>query len=928
MPHLEPVVSLPLMGIAVTLGNLAIWLGLASAISCVVLYWAAMLRTMRRHPEGSREQQGAAPAAAATHARGNGNGHANGNGKPKGKARANGGPRPDPVSPEEQEIELIGLWARRFFFITGGFVVLGVLCLWTMILTQQYTLEYVNKNSNTALPFGYRFASFWSDQEGTFFLWAIYNTILGSILVLKSRKDERWVMPFFTLVNVSLFALLTFMNPFWLVKPEEVRHGLESVGLQPEGIGLALPTTMGQHLAWYFGWARYINPQLFTGHGLNEQLQNFWFVIHPPTLFIGYASMIVPGCFALGALMRRDYDSWVNRAAPWLMFTWTVLGIGIFLGAYWAYETLGWGGYWSWDPVENASFIPWLVGTALLHGLLAQRNRGNFKQANLFLGVMTSNAVLLGSFLVRSGVLDGISVHAFARPQQGVFYVLLAILVLWFAMSVAIWAWRFKDIQSEIAYEHAWERHFGFFLGLIVLSASAIVILFGVFAAPVLLPMILHKKLNIEFTFYNKALLPVVFVMAGLMAITPLMPWRHVPREDGREPRPNRPFNQVALALAGLIAVFFVGAAVYAWSGAFKLHNDPAYLAFGMMLGLALLTNTVCLARASRGGLLNMGPWLAHIGFVVMMLGVLVSSRFNTTVSVRKIEQGQSVRIMGRDWYWDGQRPAASPADRERMLIRMVQNGKTVLFDPKLFVSKINGNTMAWPQIRSEWLWGALGDIYVEPTGVDTSGMVTAQEVRKGDRPVEVRVQHRLSDPEEILFLSFNGLDTSEMQRAMQQAQGSAGAAPKPWTVYADVTLNINGVDQHFRPACRMSLGQESLQYDPIPLRVPGLKQSTGYSLLFQKSNLKPGELTADFALTPDVPVSQGYFQVLHVPGIQVLWFGCYIMFFGAALSYLRRTKLVDRPVGAGSRDAKSRPEGRLSGAQEVTPAPEPSSAE
>src|SRR5262249_50749698 len=139
---------------------------------------------------------------------------------------------------------------------------------------------------------------------------------------------------------------------------------------------------------------------------------------------------------------------------------------GIFLGAYWAYETLGWGGYWSWDPVENSSLLPWLMGTTLLHGLLAQRNRGNFKQANLFLGIMTGATVLLSSFLNRSGVLASVSVHSFNTPQQGVFWTLLLIMVLWFVMSGAIWIWRFKEIQSKIAYENVWERHFGFFLGL------------------------------------------------------------------------------------------------------------------------------------------------------------------------------------------------------------------------------------------------------------------------------------------------------------------------------------------------------------------------------------------------------------------------------------------------------------------------------
>jgi cytochrome c-type biogenesis protein CcmF len=871
MPE-APIFSSPLIGIAVTLGNFAVWLGLASSVLCVVLYWAAMLREMRR------------PRTAAASANGSGS-SGKANGKKNGKRHLP--PSDDATAPPAEDP--VGIWARRMFYVTCFFVVLGSVSLWSLIFGKQYPVHYIWKNTNNALPFGYRFATFWSDQQGTFFLWGLYNTVLGGMLIRKARAEERWVMPFFGLINVSLFTLLVFMNPFWMIPASEVRSQLVQNNV-PESLLSFLPTTQAQHLAYYFGWGKYWS--MTDGRGLNESLQNFWMVIHPPTLFVGYSSTIVAGCFALGALMKRDYDTWVHSGAPWVLFSWGVLAIGIFLGAYWAYETLGWGGYWSWDPVENSSIIPWLFSTALVHGMLGQRNRGNFKQANLFLGVMTFVAVLLSSFLVRSGVLGETSVHAFASPQQNVFYTLLAVLVIGFVMGVGIWLWRYKDIQAEIAYEDIWERHFGFFLGLIVLSASAAVIAFGV-TLPIWKPWFAKgSALNVDYTFYNKALLPVMFVTVLLMGLTPLMPWKRVHR-DGEAAKPLRPFNRVMLSISAAITLYFLFGAFYAWKSGFQNpHNDHAYLGFGLMMAAAILANLVCLKRAMAGGLLATGPWLAHIGFLVMLLGVVVTSRFNTTQPVSGLAKGESKEVLGRKFTYQGRKEAANPQDRDRMLIDMERDGKTLALAPKLFISKMSGEEklMAWPQILHEWFGGAWGDIYVEPSGVDMGGS-SWQGLAK-DTPTPVRVQYRNANPVDEVVLTFEGLDTDEMQKAMQGGGGTGS-----FNLYARVKMHLNGEEKELRPALRFNLAKGTR--DPIPVPVAGFSQGMGYSLVFQQTNLDPNELKADFALIPDVPMERGHFQVLHVPGIHILWWGCYVMFIGAFFSWRRRAQIATRPAPA-----------------------------
>jgi cytochrome c-type biogenesis protein CcmF len=702
-------------------------------------------------------------------------------------------------------------------------------------------------------------------------------------------------MPFFTLVNVSLFSLLAVMNPFWLVDPKEVHKGLSEAGVDPKQLAF-LPTNTWEHVVYYLGWGKYLNPKLLDGRGLNESLQNFWMVIHPPTLFVGYSSMMIPSAFALGALMSRQYDRWVTRVMPWLAFSWMVLGTGLFLGAYWAYETLGWGGYWSWDPVENASIVPWFVGTALIHGLVAQRNKGNYKQANLFLALMAGTSVVLGSFIVRSGVLGETSVHAFASPQGNVFAILLGMLILWPTMSLAIFIWRFKDIRSEDAFESTWERHFGFFLGILSLSAIALIIMFGV-TLPIWqpwLPFTGGGKPNVTYTFYNRALLPVTFGIVLLMALTPLMPWKQSKREEG--PRPHKPFNRVWLVLCGAVTVAFLMAAGWAWTGGFQTRNDPAYIVVGLAVTLALITNFLCLNRSRKGGLLNTGPWVAHIGFLVMLGGVIVTSRFNTTHSFTKVAKGETVTVLGRQFSWEGQRPASGPGDRDRMLIDMkMPDGRVVHLAPKLFISKVNNQTMAWPQIINEWFGGAWGDVYVEPTGVDNSGTVPLKDVAK-NIPTKLMVQYGRNDPEEEVIFTFESLEMGEMQKALQSK------ANKPFTIYANVSLNVNGTLHHEKLGLRV-IPEGGSRLEPVPVRMAGLNQSMGYSLQMTDLDPNPSDPKASFVLTPDVPVVQGYFQVLHVPGIQILWYGIYIMLAGAFLCWRRRVGMARQPVSVRERE-------------------------
>jgi hypothetical protein len=322
--------------------------------------------------------------------------------------------------------------------------------------------------------------------------------------------------------------------------------------------------------------------------------------------------------------------------------------------------------------------------------------------------------------------------------------------------------------------------------------------------------------------------------------------------------------------------------------GGYVTQNDPAYIAFGLILTLAVVANAVCLARAARGGILQTGPWLAHIGFLVMLAGVVISSRFNSVHPVASLETGESVQLLGRKFTFMGSRPKANEADRDRMVIRVEKDGKVQELAPKVFISsKETGpdeqpKVMAWPQITHEWFGGLWGDLYVEPSGtVGTSGVATLDHVQVGAKEPSVAVvRRRKSDPEDQVTLLLTD---------WKAPKDLPPGAPPAMTAFLDVS--VNGHKQKVQ--ARMEVGPNGMEPTPVELR--GEPGGTEYLLLF--TSVDPATRSGKFAIIPRDPVEVGSFQVLHIPGIQVLWFGCYIMFIGGWICYRRRALLARRPI-------------------------------
>ena len=267
--------------------------------------------------------------------------------------------------------------ARPFARCAYGFYALSivlvaavlVVCLWR----RDFRIEYVAQYSGLDLAGHFQIAAFWAGQKGSFLIWLLWGTLIGLPLARSAgRRSEAPVMGIYTLTLLGLLFILVRENPFVML---------------PEAPA--------------------------DGSGLNPLLQNDWMVIHPPIMFVGYALTAVPFAFAMAALWRRDFDGWAARAYPWALAGFLVLGCAILMGGYWAYVTLGWGGYWGWDPVENASLIPWLFLVVLVHGLHMERAKGRYRRMNFTIATLVFLAVLYGTFLTRSGVLADFSVHSF-----------------------------------------------------------------------------------------------------------------------------------------------------------------------------------------------------------------------------------------------------------------------------------------------------------------------------------------------------------------------------------------------------------------------------------------------------------------------------------------------------------------------------------
>ncbi len=419
-------------------------------------------------------------------------------------------------------------------------------------------------------------------------------------------------------------------------------------------------------------------------------------VIHPPIMFVGYAASAIPFAFAMAALWRRDYDGWAARAFPWALGGFLVLGCAILMGGYWAYKTLGWGGFWGWDPVENASLIPWVFGTALIHGLYMERTRKRFRRANYLLATLVYLSVLYGTFLTRSGVLADFSVHSFV--DLGISGWLIALMGGFALLSIYLLATRLPKVPTEKNEDPGLSRGTFLVLSTTTLLVAAAVITFGT-SAP-LLTRVMKNPGQVGPSFYNQVLLPVALLIGLLVSLVPFLPWRGT---TGRE------------LLVKLLPASVVSLLVAAGAAAAGVR-DVLHFLFIFLAALALATNLQkVVMKARSGGMRAAGGYLAHVGVGIMLLGFLASSAYDRSTKVT-LEQGVPKEVDGLTLTFQRFVPRSAEDTKEKMEIKVVRaDGSSYLAYPRLFMNDRTKQIMANPHIRSL----ALQDLYISPIEFD-----------------------------------------------------------------------------------------------------------------------------------------------------------------------------------------------------------------
>ncbi len=513
------------------------------------------------------------------------------------------------------------LFARTSYRTAVAAMIGAAALLIYLIMTHQFNYAYVWNYSSTDLPGPLLFSTFYAGQEGSFSLWAFYTSIVGLALMwYSSRKGyESELMLIYSAILSFLFLMLILKNPFtyiWDAFPKDLIH----TGPIPASVVNYVWLDQAKGI-----WAQYPN----EGKGLNPLLQNYWMVIHPQVLFIGFTSMSVPFAYAVAGMLKRDYVSWIRVSTPWTVFGAMVLGTGVVMGGFWAYETLGWGGYWGWDPVENSSLVPWLFCVASIHTMLSQRRSGSFIKTNFILSILCFIMVLYSTFLTRSGVLGDTSVHSFVEPGMLVYWMLLAGLFLFAGIGFGLFFARMKEMP-KVPVEHSFlSREFALFLGASAIVFAAMFIVIGT-SSPIITGILKGKVSAVDSWSYVTTTLPLAIFIALMAGIGQLLWWKNSDTESLLKSL-RLP---VLLALLFTAGTFFIGA------------HQAAMLIFIFASAFALFTNAAVGFRIVKGNPKMAGGSIAHIGLALMFLGFVASAKYDNKETV-SLEQGKKVEALG-----------------------------------------------------------------------------------------------------------------------------------------------------------------------------------------------------------------------------------------------------------------------------------------
>ena len=699
-------------------------------------------------------------------------------------------------------------------------VLLAGTYLMALLLSDQFQVEYVWANSSSTLPLLYKFSAFWGGQEGSILLWLTLGVVFSvalSALFQRQANDGFEAPTMFVMSAVQLFPLVMLM----LKSPFKTTPDVP-----------------------------------FEGNGLSPLLQDPYMAIHPPMLFVGFAGLAVAFAFAVAALWKRDYTGWVYRAWPWTLAAWGFLGLGLSIGGFWAYRVLGWGGYWGWDPVENSSLVPWMLGGALVHGLIAQKTRGRLVRWNLILALLTYVSIIYSTFLTRSGVLANFSVHTFG--ESPLMPVMLGAVLLFAGVALVLFIKRYREIPAgPDTFKSLFSRDFTSLVVVVAFIFFAVAVSIGT-SSPILTGMIAGNSLlcgsngvllslgagarlcqqsNVSPAYYGTTSVPLGIVFAVFMTIAPILAWQ--------ESRAHK--------LLQLLRWPFVFAVFATFFAAVVMMREPVSLLVLFFSLFALGTNLVMLLRIVRANVWNVGGYLAHIGVALALVGIIGTNAYKQ-VQTLTVYQGQSAQGLGYTFQFNGLEQLPNEKYAVQVVVR--RGEETFLATPKLLPTDQG-------MVRNPYIHKYLTeDLYISPGDYNEGKAAgTLLDLAKG-----------ASGTAEGYTFKF--IDYARSGHDQQGSSVSVGAV---------LEVSKGGVTTVITPTVTAD-SQQGLISTPITL--------TGTTIEVALDTPEVGQAVISVLDTAKSTGATPPFITLEVsrePGINLLWAGLIIVAIGTAIAVVRR---------------------------------------
>ncbi len=789
--------------------------------------------------------------------------------------------------------------AIKLYTVFTVVITMATVYLSYLFFSETYVVSYVYNYSDRALPFFYTLSALWGGQEGTYLLWLMMNCYFGFILIKKGGIYRNVSMVIYSVVNLFFLFLLVKLSPFALLN-----------GYPPDGAGL------------------------------NPLLQNPWMVIHPPVIFIGYSLAAVPFSYAMSALILNDFSSWVKKAFPWAAITAFMLAAGNILGGYWAYITLGWGGFWAWDPVENSSFIPWFISLAFIHGMIIEKRTGALRKTNLLMSSFVFVLVIYGTFLTRSGVLADFSVHSFV--DLGINQYLVFFLVLYILMTLAFFVRNKINYilagalvgafglttfftggnqyvgmlivtyvlanlvilipqQDEIGNTpisyNIFHKEFVAFGGMALLFLFSVIVLFWT-SLPILTNIFTDTPRAADLSTYNTFAAPFAVIYALLLAVAPFTTYNSIKIENWQ--------TKLGIAAGGSLAIgfglfhFVLGAtimfatifAIVVTTLAMYMQNKEFLKDMMIPLGGAILTVAysmyvgvenylfllffavaVMMSMSNLISLIrNMSSWktigaqISHLGFGIMIIGILASSAFTTNEKLVIPRDGSddafglNVAYLGMEHEIDFPQNA--------LILKVTKGNSTYNADPQYYFSNKLQGYMKKPYVDKHLLY----DLYFSPEQIQENNRQSNALILKKGIATEIGGFH----------FTF-----SDYVMTQDEVEGNHDHEHSGMTVLANISVTKDGTTFDIAPAISMvSHGTHSETIDkPATL-------GTNSQLLVSIDQILADQDAVSLripGLTSSGPVDRLILDIAKKPIINLVWVGTTLILIGALVVYYRR---------------------------------------